>query len=238
MDSQKPAVGYVRVSTEEQSREGVSLDAQRARIAAYCLANDLDLIEVIEDAGISGKSMKNRPGLEAALDRLENGKAEALVVLKLDRLSRSTRDVLDLTDRIQKHGWELHSMSEKLDTGSAAGRFVLTILAALAEMEREQISERTRFALDHKRSKGERLGTTPYGFETTEDGRMIPIRAEQEALGYIAELRREGMPYATIAEHLNAEGIPTKRGKRWYASTVASLIKKVIPRHGLAQVAA
>jgi DNA invertase Pin-like site-specific DNA recombinase len=176
--------------------------------------------------------MDNRPGLNAALDRLRNGEAVALVVLKLDRLSRSTRDVLELTDAIQKNGWELHSISEKLDTGSAAGRFVLTILAALAEMERERISERTRFALNHKRSQGERPGTTPYGFETTEDGRLVPVRAEQETLAYIAELRREGTAYATIAEHLNAEGVRTKRGKRWYASTVASLIKKVIPRHG------
>jgi len=229
----KNAIGYVRVSTEEQSREGVSLDAQKAKIKAYCDLHDMNLIAIAEDAGISGKSTANRPGLMEVLTALETGEAEAIITMKLDRLSRSTRDVLDLTDRVQREGWELHSISEKLDTGSAAGRFVLTILAALAQMEREQIGERTRFALDHKRKNGERLGTTPFGFITTEDHALVPLDAEQVVLGRITELRDDGIPFAAIAEHLQAEGIPTKRGKRWHASTVAYLVKNVIPRRGL-----
>ena len=148
------AIGYVRVSTTEQAVEEISLDAQRAKIRTYCELNDLDLIDIAEDAGISGKSIRGRPGISAVLERLKAGEAEVLITFKLDRLSRSTKDVLQLVDHVGKEGWELHSIMEKLDTSSAAGRFVLTILAALAQMEREQIGERTSMALQYKKLSG------------------------------------------------------------------------------------
>ena len=142
-------VGYVRVSTDEQSREGVSLRAQRERIAAYCTSQAIELVGIQTDGGVSGRVVPSkRPGLTRALEIIRTGDAEGLVVLKLDRLSRSTRDVLNLVDETKRDGWRLVSVSEQLDTATAAGRLVVTILSALAEMEAEQVSERTRFALD------------------------------------------------------------------------------------------
>lgn len=227
-------LGYIRVSSEEQAREGVSLAAQCHRIRAYCECNDLDLIEIIEDAGISGKNIHKRPGIQRVLAALEAHEAEAVVVLKLDRLSRSTRDVLELTELFEKRGWQLHSISEKLDTSSAAGRFVLTILAALAQMEREQVGERTRVALSYKKQQGERLGTTPLGYETVEDGNgnkeLKPLAEEQRILKMIAGLREQGRTYDDIAQILNEACIPAKRGGRWYRGTVYYLVQNIIPK--------
>lgn len=227
------AAGYGRVSLEEQAREGVSLDAQRAKIEAYCMLHDIELVSYHEDAGISGKAMDNREALQACLAELREGKANALIVLKLDRLSRSTKDVLELSDLFQREGWALHSISEKLDTSSAAGRFVLTILAALAQMEREQIGERTSMALQFKKSRGERLGTTPFGFKTVcVDGKnqLQPIEEEQRIVRKIASLRAEGLTLREIAGNLNTGLVPTKRGGCWHQSTVRSVLTAVLPR--------
>ena len=143
----KRVLGYVRVSTEEQAREGVSLDAQRHRIEAHAEAQGWELVGVEADNGISGKAIKNRPGLRRALSALRKHKADTLLVVALDRLSRSTRDVLDLVARAEKEDWALHSIEERLDTSSPQGRFVVTLLGALAQLEREQAAERTKVAM-------------------------------------------------------------------------------------------
>ncbi len=116
------AIGYVRVSTEDQAQSGVSLEAQRHRIEAYCTAHGLVLTRVEADAGISARKTTNRPALQRALGALGNGEAAGLVAVKLDRLSRTTRDVLDLVARAELERWALHSIDERLDTSSAQGR--------------------------------------------------------------------------------------------------------------------
>ncbi len=210
------ALGYVRVSTQEQADEGISLDAQRAKLAAYAALQDLDLIAVLADEGISGKRADNRPGLQEALRRLRSGEAAALVVLKLDRLSRSTRDVLDLVDRCGREGWSLHSIGEKLDTSSAAGRFVVTIMAGLAQMEREQIGERTALAMSFLKASGRRVGAIPFGFDLATDGRtLVPNPEEQAIREEILALLGQGMSRRQVAAELNARGIRAKGGGRW-----------------------
>ena len=132
------AIGYVRVSTEDQAKEGVSLDNQKSKIKAYCQLKDLELREVIEDAGISAKNLR-RPGVQKVL-RLARGKEiDAVVVYKLDRIFRSTVDALETTKAFDKWGVSFHSIEETLDTRSAMGRFFFTLTAALAEMERRLI---------------------------------------------------------------------------------------------------
>jgi site-specific DNA recombinase len=160
------------VSTEDQAREGVSLEAQRERLAAYATAHGLELVGVEVDAGISGKvAPSQRPGLARVLELVRNDAADGVVVLKLDRLSRSTRDVLDLVDECGRAGWRLVSVSEHLDTATAAGRLVLTVLAALSQMEREQVAERTCFAMDAIAREGRgRSRFTPYGWRTADGG--------------------------------------------------------------------
>ena len=221
----RPAVGYVRVSTEEQAREGVSLEAQEARIRAYCQVHGLVLTDVLVDAGESGKSM-DRPQLNVLLERIAAGLVGAVVISKLDRLTRRTRDLLALVEDVFKPaGVELVSLSEQLDTRTPAGVLMLTLLGALAQMEREQVGERTRVALRYKRDKGERLGTTPLGYRTPEAGAaMVPDAAELETVEYILRRRHRGRAsFRTIAAELTARRTPTKRGRAWHASTVRAI---------------
>src|SRR6266446_6143594 len=164
-------LGYVRVSTEEQAERGVSLDAQRAKLEAYATLYDLELVEVIVDAGVSAKSF-DRPGLQHALSLLRKGKTQALLVAKLDRLTRSMRDLGTLVEEeLVKGKWALLSVAEQLDTRTAPGRLVLNILGSVASWERDVIAERTRDALARKRASGERTSyDAPYGFHIAENG--------------------------------------------------------------------
>ena len=156
-------IGYVRVSTEEQAREGVSLEAQKYRITAWTEALDGELLFIAEDAGISGKLIRNREGLREAIEAACIEKA-ALGIYSLSRLSRSTRDTLMLADKLDKAGADLVSLSERIDTTTAAGKMVLRMLAVLNEIERDQISERTSAILQHKKAKGEVYSPIPCGF--------------------------------------------------------------------------
>ena len=142
------AIGYIRVSTEDQVQQGVSLAAQRKKIEAWCDLNDHELLALEEDAGISGASADRRPGLQAALDAACRNKA-TLVVYSLSRLARSTMDALLIAERLEKAGADLVSLSERIDTTSAAGKMVFRMLAVLAEFERDQLAERTKTAMQH-----------------------------------------------------------------------------------------
>lgn len=216
-----PAVGYVRVSTEEQACEGLSLEAQETKIRAYCALHGLPLAEVLVDAGESGKSL-DRPRIRELLERIKAGEIGAVVIYKLDRLTRRTRDLLELVEDVfKRRGVELISLSEQLDTRTPAGVLMLTVLGALAQMEREQIAERTRFALQHKRSRGERLGAVPLGIRPGQSGEAH--RDELEWVRLILRRRRVGRSFREIAAELTALGARTKRGGQWYASTVRAI---------------
>ena len=220
------ALGYCRVSTDEQAREGVSLDAQRSRILAYCEAKELELVDVLVD-DVSGKTLE-RPALQELVARCERGEVRNVVVVKLDRLTRRTRDLLALVDDLflARH-IELHSVSESLDTSSPAGRFVLTLLGGLAEMERALIGERTRNALAYKREQGQPTSHPPYGFRANGNReRMVPIPAELEIVQWILDRWRSGLSYRAIAAKLNENGAPTKHGARWYHGTVARIVER------------
>ena len=143
MENEINAVGYVRVSTEGQAQDGISLEAQEAKIRAYCDLNGMELLHVYADRGLSGKRADNRPELQEALAMIDSGQAGALVVYKLDRLARCTIDALEIAKSLDKRGASLHSLGEKLDTSSAMGKFFFTLVASLAEMERGIIAKRT-----------------------------------------------------------------------------------------------
>ncbi len=209
----RAAIGYVRVSTAEQAAEGVSMEAQRARIQAWADANGYQLVGVHTDAGLSGKRADNRPGLHAALEDACRRKA-ALVVYSLSRLARSTRDTLQMAERLDKAGADLVSLSERIDTTSAAGRMIFRLLAVLAEFERDLASERTAAALAHKRQRGEKTGgRVPFGFELAADGvNLVEVESEQQVIVLIRALRAERKTYRAIAEELEARGIVTKNG--------------------------
>ena len=228
--------GYIRVSTEEQSREGVSLDAQRAKIRAYCELHGYTLAEIIEDAGLSGKDME-RPGVQRLIDLCRNGRAGHVVVYKLDRLTRRTRHLLELVeDEFTGNGVEFHSIMEALDTTTPGGKFTLTILGALAQMEREQIGERTREALRHIKSTGRHVGAPPFGQSMTEAaGILAPVEAEAPTLEIIGRMRRSGKTYRDIAQALNRRGMKTQRGGRWNPGTVHRIHARTLQKGAVLQ---
>lgn len=220
------AIGYVRVSTEGQVEDGVSLDAQRAKLEAWAKLHDEPELVVFEDAGISGSSMAQRPGLKEALDTVCQRKG-TLVVFSLSRLARSTRDTLTISDRLAKAGAELVSLSEKIDTSSAAGKMIFRLLAVLAEFERDQISERTRAAMAHMRKGGRRISRfAPFGWDFDDTSTaVVENAAEQLVLARMRKQRQSGLTLRAIAIALEEAGVPTKRGgARWSAKVVRSLL--------------
>ncbi len=221
------AVGYVRVSTDGQAIDGISLDAQRAKIEAWCVVNDYELVEVFVDAGLSGCRADNRPGLQGAIGMACDSKA-AMIVYSLSRLARSTQDTIAIGEKLAKAGADLVSLSERIDTTSAAGKMIFRMLAVMAEFERDQISERTQMALSHKARRGERTGTIPYGWELGVNGvNLTPIPTEQKVIERIVSLRRSGLSYRAIAAKLSSSQTPTKNGAGpWSHTSVRSIASR------------
>lgn len=220
------AVTYTRVSTEDQKNEGVSLEAQAAKLAAWCNLNDAEIIGSYTDAGLSG-TRDDRPGLTAAIAHACKEGA-VVVVYSLSRLSRSTTLTIKLADELAKHGADLVSLSEKIDTTTAAGRMVFRLLSSLAEFERDQIAERTTLALAHKKAKGERVGSIPFGFDLAADGiNLVPNAGQQRAILLIRELKAAGVSMRSIADELNRRHISTAKGNgAWKHSTVQRILSR------------
>jgi len=227
-------LGYARVSTDEQAKEGVSLDLQRDKIEAYAALHDLRLIAVEADPGASAKSL-DRPGLVRVLAKLDSGEAGGLVIFKLDRLTRSINDWSYLIDRYfgERGGKSLMSVCESINTRDAAGRMVLNIMMTVAQWEREAIVERTQAAMNLKRERGERLGTIPFGYRINPDGRrsaktgepieIMPDPDEQVTLRDICRWRAQKVSLRNIADWLNASHIRSRSGRPWSPSTIHSL---------------
>ena len=220
----KQAIGYVRVSTEQQVNEGVSLEAQEAKIEHWCKANGYELVNVYKDAGLSGKSMDKRPGLLDALKSLKKG--NALVSYSLSRLARSTKDALAIGESVAKKKADMVSLTEQIDTTTAAGKMMFQMLSVLAEFERNLVAERTTNALQHKKRTGQKYtNQTPYGFEAIE-GRLVQVQQEAEIVVEIQASRTGGNTLQFIADSLNTRGIPTKTGKTWAPATIHLLLKR------------
>ena len=210
------AIAYVRVSTDEQATSGVSLSAQESKLRAYCEALEITLVRVEIDAGISASTL-NRPALQRALAALKRGEAEALLVVKLDRLTRSVRDLCSLVDDYFRTRSSLISLGEAVDTRSAAGRMVLNLLASVSQWEREAIGERTASAMAHMRAQGRYTGGgVPFGYRLAEDGETLVEHADEQAVIATArQLKAEGRTIRAIAAHL---GQPIGRVQRVLAA--------------------
>lgn len=224
------AVAYLRVSTDKQACEGVSLDAQRAKLEAYASLYDLDLVAVEVDAGVSAKSL-DRPALGRALAMLRAGRADALLVVKLDRLTRSVRDLGELLDSYfgPEKKAALLSVADQIDTRTAAGRMVLNILTSVAQWEREAIGERTAAAMQHKAAQGEYCGgQVPYGFAVGPDGvHLVEHDGEQLVIAAIRELRAAGLSLRAIVAQLDKRGLVSRTGKALGLTQVAKIAAEV-----------
>jgi len=217
-------VGYARVSTDGQAEHGVSLEAQVAKIRAYCTANDLGEPEIVADGGASAKSLR-RDGMAAVLDAVKRREVSAFVVAKIDRATRSVRDLYELVERFQRAGVAFHSIAERVDTTSATGRAFLGLLGVMAQLERELIGERTAAALHHLRATGRVYGSTPFGFDRVGDD-LVPSVSEGEALALARGMRDDGATLRTIAAELTRRGVPTKKGGAWAPETVRLVLKR------------
>jgi site-specific DNA recombinase len=226
MLSSMRVIGYVRVSTDKQADHGVSLEAQEAKIRAMAVVQGAEIIELIVDGGESAKNL-NRPGMEKLLALVDQGKVQTVIIAKLDRLTRSVKDLAELLERFQRRGVSLVSVAESLDTGSAAGRLVINIMTAVSQWEREAIGERTRDAMKHKLSRGQRVGNVAYGYRTSPDGKHVePEPSEQVALEQIRGLHKQGHSLRAIAAALNAQALRTRRGTGWRHDHILRIIDR------------
>ena len=219
--------GYVQVSTEQQASEGISLDAQKAKISAWCALNGHTLCGLFVYAGLSGKRADNRPELQKALDAVTKC-GGILLVYSLSRLARSTKDTLQISDRLEKANADLVSLSEKIDTTSAAGKMVFRMLAVLSEFERDLVSERTIAALQHKRKSGGRMGQIPFGFKVGTDGdTLIAAHPEQQVIHDVQRMRKAGRTLKAIAEQLVSDRVPNKAGRiRWNTTQIHRMLRR------------
>ncbi len=218
---------YGRVSTLDQEENGVSLEAQQAKMTAYASLYGLEIIETIVDSE-SAKSL-NRTGLQRALTMLKAGEAGGLLIMKLDRLTRSVADWQTLIDNYfcERKGKQLFSVCDSIDTRTAGGRMVLTILVTVAQWEREAIGERTKEALQHKIKQGQRCGKVRYGYDLAADGVMlVPNASEQAAIAAMQNLRIAGNTLREIADYLTDTNIPTKEGGRWNYTSVRGILAR------------
>ncbi len=220
-------VGYARVSTDEQAREGVSLDAQDTRIKAYCEAKGWHLVGIVRDEGRSGKDLR-RPALQGLLADLPRRQRrwDALVVVKLDRLTRSVKDLATLMDAFRRARVGFTAIQEAVDTTSASGELFLNIIGALSQWERKAIGERTRAALAHLRAKGRRVSRfAPYGYRLAPGGRLAPNPKERAALAEVARLRARGLSLRAISKALAARGILARNGRPFGPSTLLGVVR-------------
>lgn len=208
------ALLYARVSTSMQANEGISLGVQERELTRAAKLHGFSKIELVPEIARSGKSISGRPALKESLIRLENKEANALFVTRIDRLARSTQDFLFIIDHSQKYNWRLVLLDLNLDTSSYSSRFVVTIMSALAEMERAIIAERQKEVHRDRRESGKVWGVD-----------LGPKKLlSNEVVDQIFSLRDSGVSYGKIADMLNKAEVPTALGKKWYASTIKYVV--------------
>ncbi len=230
----KKVVGYIRISAPSKHGEGVSLSSQKDKIEQWASLNNAEILHIFEDAGISG-TKGNRPGVTEAIELACKNKA-IFIVYSLSRFSRSTSDTLKFTSILEKAGSEFVSISENIDTLSASGKMIFRVLAVLNQFEAEIGGERTKTALQYRKSRGLKNGGkySPYGYTVDADNKLIKDPTEQATIKLIQKLHKEGAGYNKIAKILNTQGISAKKqGNIWYAETVKKVVNSTFEKSKL-----
>jgi DNA invertase Pin-like site-specific DNA recombinase len=203
------ALAYVRVSTAEQADEGASLEAQRHLLGQEAHRRGWD-VEYVADEGYSAKTVQGRPGLTSALDRLDAGDADVLLVLRVDRLSRSVSDFANLMARAQRRKWALAALDLGVDTSTPAGDLMAHVLASVAQYERKVIGQRTREGMAQRRSEGVHIGRPS----------SLPVATVERIVREFAA----GRGLSEIARGLAVDEVPTAAGGKWYAATISRVL--------------
>lgn len=211
------ALLYARVSTQMQASDGMSLGAQERDLRRAAELAGFTEMELLREEGRSGKSIQGRPVLREALDRLDRGDAAAIFVTRIDRLARSTKDFLSIVDRANSNNWRIVMLDLNLDTATYQGRFVASVMSALAEMERNIIAERQKDVHRDRREQGKQWGV--------DLGKKTKVSADVRKR--IAEYRDRGMSYKAIADRLNKDGIKPVHGGKWHPATIHKLVNKL-----------
>jgi len=218
-------VSYQRVSSLTQANEGISLEAQGAKIEAWAETKGYSVAASFTDAGISGKKMSNRPSLLKAMETACKLKCP-LVVYSISRASRSISDCLKIVEKLQASGADLISLSENLDTTTANSKFMAHIYFSIAEQERSVISERTKMALRHMQAQGKRTGRVPYGMDCKDGVNLTPNKTEQAVIAEMLEMTDKGLSLREIAKALTERGIKAKSGVDWHPESVRLVVKR------------
>jgi site-specific DNA recombinase len=196
------AVGYVRVSTDDQSAEGQSLDSQAAKIESYAKSQGWNLIEIYREEGYSGKTT-DRPELNRLIMAVRNAKIDVLLVYRVDRLTRRQKDLWTLLeDVLEPNRVGFKSVSEPFDTTTATGKAFLSMLGTFAQLERDTIAERTADTLRHKKNNGEWVGRVPFGYRIGASGRLEKDGDQQKAIARIRRYRKRGLSFRDIAKRM------------------------------------
>jgi len=224
------AAGYVRVSSQEQV-EGTSLKAQEEQIRAYAMLKGIELVDLFIDAGVSGgKPIADRPEGSLLVELVTSGQVQCVVVVKLDRAFRNTVDCLQTVTEWERAGVALHIIDlggNSIDTTSPAGRFMLTVLSAAAEMEWGMIRDRCNSGRASRKAQGFRVGEIPLGWKLGDDGRtLLENPDEQRVLSVIHDLRDRGLTLRAIADELNKLGYRAKKGGNWTHGQVQSVLRR------------
>ncbi len=224
MDAQPIQVAiYTRVSTEDQAKEGFSLDAQLEKLRAYCTARSWTIQGEYVDDGYSGRKTK-RPAYASMMEKIDEW--DALLVIKMDRIHRNSKNFMLMMEDLNKKGKEFVSMMESLDTSTAMGRFVMDIIQRIAQLESEQIGERVYIGMEQKaKTNGGMLGfNIPYGYDYI-NGKLVVNNSEAIIVKDIFDMYRNKLSMKKIAEILNQKNIPTKLNKIWGPQTVSIILK-------------
>lgn len=204
---------YTRVSTEDQAKEGFSLDAQLERLRNYCSARNWEIAKEYIDDGHSGRTTK-RPAYQKMMEEREIW--DIILVVKMDRIHRNSRNFMEMMDNLRKWNKEFASMQESLDTSTAMGRFVVDIIQRIAQLESEQIGERVYVGMEQKaKTVGGILGfNIPYGYDY-KDGKLIVNEKDAKVVKEIFRMYLEGKTIKEIVKFLNEKEVKTKKGKNW-----------------------
>jgi len=230
--SQQMAVPYARFSPRPNATECESIEFQLERLRTWSASVGIPIACEYSDEDVSGKSQDGRPELEKAIThacRIHG----ILIVYSLSRLARNVKDAIEIVERLDRSGADIASLTERIDTSTPTGRFFFTVMAGLAQLEREQLAERTSDAMRRHQASGRRMGRLdrcPYGYEPAgEDGAMlVPVHQEQTAIEMMRAAKERGMSFRNIGEHLDRAGFRRRNGQTW--RTAPGLIAKILRR--------